>query len=42
MQIPYGILKVIYKKKRLIKILEDNGIVFFRHGSEHDGRRFFP
>jgi mRNA interferase HicA len=24
------------KRNAFIKILEDNGVVFFRHGSEHD------
>ena len=24
------------KRKAFIKILEENGVVFFRHGSEHD------
>jgi mRNA interferase HicA len=24
------------KRNTFIKILEDNGVVFFRHGSEHD------
>jgi predicted RNA binding protein YcfA (HicA-like mRNA interferase family) len=24
------------KRNVFIKILEDNGVVFFRHGSEHD------
>jgi hypothetical protein len=24
------------KRNASIKILEDNGVVFFRHGSEHD------